>query len=158
MYHVHSEEWNRQMHPITVIYTAAIQAPNIFLLIGGRRYRLQAKGGAVNCQGARKLLPFRKQQLAPAASRRGFNFANSFHSTLTAKGRSNAFGPATNRGLCRGRAALTLAPCRSDKHQCLLSSGQNKVHSCFLPHRLARCFVLITSFHPACGKASRCDD
>lgn len=36
------------MHPITVIYKAVIQAPNIFVLIGGRRYRLGAKGGAVN--------------------------------------------------------------------------------------------------------------
>lgn len=44
------------------------------------------KWGAVNGQGARKLPPFGKEQPAPAASGREFNFANSFHCTVAAQG------------------------------------------------------------------------
>lgn len=36
------------MHPITVIYKAVIQAPNVFLLIVGRQYGVRAKRGTAN--------------------------------------------------------------------------------------------------------------
>lgn len=73
------------------------------------------------------------------------------HFTLTANAwaGSDALGPRNNWEPCHSRATLTQAAWRTAKRRCLLGSGQNKVHSRFLPHHLLSCFMLISSFHPA---------